>query len=135
MHRSKLILAFLAIAIASFVLGHRLRPGDARQAATGMPASTTPATDQMPAAQAGQALSKEPPQTYRGPDGLPHLIVYNQDKPGDNQDPVQIQAAMMADMRNHPVKIAGDYGIALEQVQRIAAGDAEFPKELLPRER
>lgn len=132
MQRTKLILAFLAIAVASFMLGHGWRPNERARGATGLPDKPVATTNSATEVPVGTALSKEPPQTYRGPDGRPHLIVYNQEKPRDDRDPAQIQAAMLADMRNHPAKVAGDYGMELEQVQRIAAGKEDFPKLLLP---
>lgn len=73
----------------------------------------------------------EAPQTYIGPDGKEHQIVYNQGMNLDKQEVQQLKAEIIKDMRLHPEAFARLYGMELDEVQAIASGKREFPKELL----
>lgn len=77
------------------------------------------------------ATQAEAPQTYIGPDGKEHQIVYNQGLNLDKDEVRQLRAEVLKDMRAHPDAFVRLYGLELEDVQAIASGKREFPEELL----
>lgn len=77
------------------------------------------------------AAQAEAPQTYIGPDGKEHQIVYNQGLNLDEDEVRQLRAEVLKDMRVHPDAFVRLYGLELEDVQAIASGKREFPEELL----
>jgi hypothetical protein len=128
-----LVLLVVAIAVAAFFLGQRSRsPAPATTAAVAPPA---PATAAVPASETDNSKlpSSQPVRTFRGPDGLPHIIVYDPAKLPDNDDPGQVRAAVLEDMRNHPANIERAYDLTQAQIAEIVAGKRPVPDSMLPK--
>jgi hypothetical protein len=133
MKKIPLILLIGAIAIAAFLLGQRSRQAapepvasaPAAPATTGSAAASEPDRSSLP--------SSQPVRTFRGPDGLPHIIVYDPAKPPDNNDAEQVRAAVLEDMRNHPRNIVRSYDLTEAQIAEIVAGKRPVPDSMLPK--
>ena len=125
-----IVLLVCMVAIAAFFLGQRARPQPAPPAA----AAASPAAPATPAAADRSAVPEsQPVRTFRGPDGLPHIIVYDPAKVPDNSDPAQVRAAVLEDMRNHPTNIQRSYDLTAAQVAEILAGKRPLPDWMLPK--
>ena len=127
-----IVLLVCVVGAAAFVLGQRTRP------VAEAPAVATPAP--APAAAAGpgddevsKLPSSQPVRTFRGPDGLPHMIVYDPANPPDNTDPAQVRAAVLEDMKNHPRNIERAYDLTEAQIAEIVEGKRAFPEAMLPK--
>ena len=75
----------------------------------------------------------QPPQTYVGPDGKEHAIVYNQGLNLDSQETRQLEREIIRDMRAHPEVFVGLHGLEMADVEAIVAGKKRLPRELLSR--
>ena len=146
------LLLVLAVAAAAFLLGRQFQPAPAAPevAPAVVPATTapaaapasvsqpvTPATPEPVADGSPDAASKnpsaQPPQTFRGPDGLPRIIAYEVGIQPDNSDRNAVKAAMLADMKNHPRNIERAYDLSADEIAAILAGTKPFPEILLPK--
>ena len=130
MNKAWMLLVVCAVAVAAFFLGEHFR------AAAPAPAHAPPAVASQAAGREpdhSQDLSAEPVRTFRGPDALPHIINYGTGEPPDSNDPVLVKAAVLADMKNHPINIARAYDLELSEVKAIADGQKPFPEALLPK--
>ena len=129
MSRFGTLLLVVALVAGAFVLGTRMR--DPAPAVT-PPAKISP--EQAAAAEraSSEQPSAQPPRTFLGPDGRAHLISYDSANPPDSDDPEQVRAGLLEDMRNHPRNIVSSYDIPLADVEAIVAGKKPYPDELLP---
>jgi hypothetical protein len=132
----------LAVAAAAFLLGRQTQTVPAAGSApTAAPASVAAApaaaeiaaADGNPGNTSSKSLSAQPPQTFRGPDGLPRLIAYEVGVVPDSSNPELVKAAMLADMKNHPRNIERSYDLSAEEIAAIVAGTKPFPEILLPK--
>jgi hypothetical protein len=128
-----IVLLVCVVAVGAFFLGQR----NAAPAAGPATAAVTPpeaASDAGDSAEGSRDTlpSAQPVRTFRGPDGKPNLITYDPANPPDNQDPVQVKAALLEDMKNHPRNIVRAYDLTEEQVAEIVAGTRPFPESMLP---
>ena len=126
MRKPGLIVLIVALALAAFWLGTRYRP------AAPVAAAPDPAAEAAREADVSARPESQPPRTYRGPDGRPHLINYEVGKTLDDSDAALVRAAVLEDMRNHPRNIVSSYDIPLADVEAIVAGKKPYPDELLP---
>jgi hypothetical protein len=126
MRKPGLIFLIVALALAAFGLGTRYRP------AAPVAAAHDPAAEAAREADVSSRPESQPPRTYRGPDGRPHLINYEVGKTLDDSDATLVRAAVLEDMRNHPRNIVSSYDIPLADVEAIVAGKKPYPDELLP---
>ena len=135
MKKFSLVMLVCAIAVAAFLLGQRSRqPAPAAEPVAASPAA--PATAAPAAAvdiDRSKLPSSQPVRTFRGPDGLPHIIVYDPANPPDNNDAEQVRAAVLEDMRNHPTNIVRAYDLTEAQIADILAGKRPLPESMLPR--
>ena len=132
MKKFPLVLLFCAIAVAAFLLGQRSRePAPAPVASPATPAATAAAAASD--ADRSKLPSSQPVRTFRGPDGLPHIIVYDPAKLPDNNDVEQVRAAVLEDMRNHPTNIVRSYDLTEAQIAEIVAGKRPVPETMLPK--
>lgn len=77
------------------------------------------------------APQAQPPQTYIGPDGKPHEIVYNQGlslSPGAREE---LKRQRLQQMRQQPEAISKMYGIGMDEIAAIVAGKRPFPDRLI----
>ncbi|MGH8081527.1 MAG: hypothetical protein ACREP7_13215 [Lysobacter sp.] len=77
------------------------------------------------------APQAQPPNTYIGPDGKPHEIVYNQGlnlSPGTRE---QLKRELLAQMQQHPDAVSRIYAISKGDIAAVVAGTKPFPEELL----
>jgi hypothetical protein len=134
MNKIWMILVLCAVAVAAFFLGERYRPA-ATNASAGTPTAVATSTTrpQVEPDHSHAKISPEPVMTFRGPDGMPHVINYSTGAPPDGNDPVVVKAAFMADMKNHPENIVESYGFSLEDIKAMLAGKKPIPAELLPK--
>lgn len=128
-----IVLLVLAVAAMAFFVGQQTRPAPSPVAPAAVEASAA-----RPAASAatnlhGEALSSEPPRTFRGPLGLPMLISYEVGATPDNNDRELVKAAVLADMKNHPRNIERSYGLGMDEIKDIVEGRKPFPDLLLPK--
>ena len=134
-----ILLLVVAVAVGGYLLGRRSQGPEAPTAAptvdAAAPASSATVAPPLGEDATSKLPSSQPVRTFRGPDGLPHLIVYDQTNPPDKNDPDQVRAAMLEDMKNHPRNIVRSYDLTREQVDDIVAGRKPFPPELLPKPR
>ena len=126
-----IVLLVCVVAVAAFVIGQR-------SSAPAAPASTAAAPMDEGAAKAREDAtsakpSSQPVRTFRGPNGLPHIIVYDPAKLPDNTDPAQVRAAVLEDMKNHPGNIERSYDRSKAQIQDIVAGKQPLPEWMLPK--
>jgi hypothetical protein len=77
------------------------------------------------------APEAQPPQTYIGPDGKEHPIVYNKSLRLTDQQQAETKKIIMDDMKRHPEAFAQIYGMELEEIQLIVQGKREFPHEIM----
>ena len=127
-----IVLLVCVVAVAAFMLGQRAKPEASPAAAVPAPAAAStaaPADD----AEVSALPASQPVRTFRGPDGLPHIIVYDPAKTPDNNDPEQVRAALLEDMKNHPTNIERSYDLTAAQIADIVAGKAPVPESMLPK--
>lgn len=77
------------------------------------------------------APQAQPPQTYIGPDGKPHPIVYNQGlslSPGARE---RLKKELLVEMRERPDAVAKIYEMSKEDIAAVVAGTKPFPEALL----
>jgi hypothetical protein len=77
------------------------------------------------------APQAQPPQTYIGPDGKPHPIVYNQGlslSPGARE---RLKKELLVEMRERPDAVAQIYEMSKEDIAAVVAGKKPFPEALL----
>ncbi|WP_408952450.1 hypothetical protein [Lysobacter sp. Hz 25] len=77
------------------------------------------------------APQAQPPQTYIGPDGKPHPIVYNQGlslSPGARE---RLKKELLVEMRERPDAVAKIYEMSEEDIAAVVAGKKPFPEALL----
>lgn len=131
------IVLVLAVAAAAFLLGRQSQPVPAAAEVAAPVAAPAPAAVAAADAAAektnSQSLSAQPPQTFRGPDGLPRLIAYEVGVVPDSGNRELVKAAMLADMKNHPRNIERSYDLSADEIAAIVAGDKPFPEILLPK--
>ena len=135
MKKIPLVLLIGAIAVAAFLLGQRSRqaaPAPGPVAATPAAPATSGAAAESEADRSSLP-SSQPVRTFRGPDGLPHIIVYDPAKLPDNNDPEQVREAVLQDMRNHPRNIVRSYDLTEAQIAEILAGKRPLPDYMLPK--
>jgi hypothetical protein len=126
-----LALLVVAIAVAAFLLGQRSQTAaPPAPAAAPAPASTVAVVAET---DSSRLPSSQPVRTFRGPDGLPHIIVYDPANPPDNNDAAQVREAVLADMRNHPRNIVRSYDLTEAQIAEILAGKRPVPATMLPK--
>jgi hypothetical protein len=127
MRKLATFLMVLVLAVAAFWLGTRWHAA---------PASATAAPDSAAELERERTVSAspdaQPVRTFRGPDGRPHMIRYDPAETLDDNDPVQVRAAVLADMRNHPRNIQNAYDIPLADIDLIVAGRKPWPEQLSP---
>ena len=126
-----IVLLVCVVAVAAFVIGKRAGAPDApaATAANPLPEGAAKAREDAVSAQP----SSQPVRTFRGPNGLPQIIVYDPAKLPDNTDPAQVRAAVLEDMKNHPGNIERSYDLTKEQIQDIVAGKQPLPEWMLPK--
>ena len=146
------LLLVLAVAAAAFLLGRQSQPAPAAPAAApavvsaaAPVAASAAVTDADKAAEpataadgrhendSSRALSAQPPQTFRGPDGFPRIIAYEVGVVPDNSNREAVKAGVLADMKNHPRNIERSYDLSTEEIAAIVAGTKPFPEILLPK--
>ena len=128
-----IVLLVCVVAVGAYLLGERARPGAAAPAA---PVAAAPVPAAAPArseADTSALPSSQPVRTFRGPDGMPHIIVYDPAKLPDNNDPQQVRAALLEDMKNHPTNIERAYDLTPAQIAEIVAGKRAIPDVMLPK--
>jgi hypothetical protein len=91
----------------------------------------TPVQASRREAQVSNTPPAQAPQTYVGPDGKEHAIVYNQGLNLDARGVQQMKAEIITDMRAHPDTFVGLYGLERSDVDAIVAGKKDLPKEML----
>jgi predicted lipid-binding transport protein (Tim44 family) len=130
MSRIGTLLLVVALVGGAFFLGTRMR-GPAPAAAPAAPVMTP---EQAAAAErkSSEQPSAQPPRTFLGPDGRAHLISYDSANPPDSNDPEQVRAGLLEDMRNHPRNIQRSYGMPLADIEAIVAGKRPVPEAWLP---
>jgi hypothetical protein len=77
------------------------------------------------------APQAQPPQTYIGPDGKPHPIVYNQGlslSPGARE---RLKKELLVEMRERPDAVAKIYEMSKEDIAAVVEGRKPFPEALL----
>ena len=132
MKKILLVLLIGAIAVAAFLLGQRSgQPSPDLAATPAAPATAAAAAGSEP--DRSKLPSSQPVRTFRGPDGLPHLIVYDPANPPDNDDVEQVRAGLLEDMRNHPGNIVRSYDLTEAQIAEIVAGKRPVPDSMLPK--
>jgi len=73
----------------------------------------------------------QPPQSYKGPDGKQHEIVYNQGlalSPGAREE---LKRQRLQQMRDQPEAISKIYGIGRDEIAAVLAGKRPFPDRLI----
>lgn len=93
--------------------------------------SMSPAQATRREAQVSNTHPAQAPQTYVGPDGKEHAIVYNQGLNLDARGVQQMKAEIIKDMRAHPDVFVGLYGLERSDVDDIVAGKKDLPKEMV----
>lgn len=93
--------------------------------------SLTPVLAQRREVQVSNTPPAQAPQTYIGPDGKEHAIVYNQGLNLDSRGVQQMKAEIIMDMRAHPEVFVGLHGLEKSDVDDILAGKKDLPKEML----
>ncbi len=122
------ILLLVALAAIAFFLGTRWHPAQVPAGAAAPSAQITVAKERA----ISEAPESQPVRTFRGPDGRPHLINYDNGKTLDDHDSALVRGAVLEDMRNHPNNISSAYDIPLADIQLIVSGSKPFPGQLLP---
>jgi len=77
------------------------------------------------------APQAQPPQSYKGPDGKQHEIVYNQGlalSPGAREE---LKRQRLQQMRDQPEAISKIYGIGRDEIAAVLAGKRPFPDRLI----
>ncbi|BAV99836.1 hypothetical protein [Lysobacter enzymogenes] len=77
------------------------------------------------------APAAQPPQSYKGPDGKQHEIVYNQGlalSPGAREE---LKRQRLQQMRDQPEAISKIYGIGRDEIAAVLAGKRPFPDRLI----
>ena len=128
-----IVLLVVAVAAVAFFLGQRTAPTPSPAAPVPAIASASGPDSPDNTNSHGEALSAEPPRTFRGPGGMPMLIAYEVGATPDNTDRDVVKAAVLADMKNHPRNIERSYGLKLDEIKDIAEGRKPFPEALLPK--
>ena len=129
-----IVLLVCVVAVGAFFLGQRMKSAPEASSPAATDPSAVPGADAAASTDAANDSrpSAQPGRTFRGPDGRPHLITYDPANPPDNKDPVQVKAALLEDMKNHPRNIMGAYDLTEAQIAEILAGTRPFPENLLP---
>lgn len=95
----------------------------------------SPPADRVQAAAQERVRSAQPeaqaPQSYVGPDGKTHEIVYNQGLTLSDQERALLKKELLEDMRQHPFAFSKIYGMTEEDVKAVLAGTKPFPEALL----
>ena len=127
-----IVLLVCVVAVGAFVLGQRARPTPAAPAVAPATAAAAAAA-KLDDSKTSALPSSQPVRTFRGPDGLPHIIVYDPANVPDNTDPAQVRAAVLEDMKNHPTNIERAYDLSQAQIAEIVAGKRPVPESMLPK--
>lgn len=106
---------------------------DAVAAPVGAAPQLTPQQRQAAVAEKTRSASPQaqPPQSYRGPDGKQHEIVYNQGlalSPGAREE---LKRQRLQQMREQPEAISKIYGIGRDEIAAVLAGTRPFPDRLI----
>jgi hypothetical protein len=123
------MLMVLALAVVAFWLGTRWHPAPTAAAPE---SAATRLAEQARERAVSASPEAQPVRTFRGPDGRPHMIRYDPSARLDDNDPVQLRAAVLEDMRNHPRNIQDAYDLPLADIDLILAGRKPLPEQFLP---
>ena len=77
------------------------------------------------------APQAQPPQSYKGPDGKQHDIVYNQGLALSASAREELKRQRLQQMREQPEAIAKIYGMGRDEIAAVLAGKRPFPDRLI----
>lgn len=77
------------------------------------------------------APQAQPPQSYKGPDGKQHDIVYNQGLALSAGAREELKRQRLQQMRDQPEAISKIYGIGRDEIAAVLAGKQPFPDRLI----